>query len=438
MTARLAAMGDALPAVLLAVLPILFIPGLSDLFILPRAGLVVTGAALAAGCALVCGARNSLGPLRWPAVGVALAALAAFAFSASWPLSLMGAYTRYESLPVRLAYLGLFGGAAWLVVRPAWRRTAASAFIAAVSLAGLEAGWQQLSGFSGRPDGNLGNAGLLGALCAMALVLAAGRVRSGTGWLWGLAGLPLSLGLALSTSRSAWLGALAGLGALLALRLRGLWAAAASAALPLVLAAAFLGLLLTPLRQLNADPGPTRLFLWPDALRLVATRPLAGFGEDTLGLVFGRFLSGDYSPGVIFDRAHSAPLDLAAAQGLLGLLAAAWFWSVWWVGVWRQRAVEEVAALGGAWIACAVWALLNFDWAPVTGPLWLLAGLAWSAVRAGAAGAPAPALSPGLSWRPLAAAGLVLVGSAAGVLPLAADTLYYSGRPAAAALVDPL
>ena len=173
---------------------------------------------------------------------------------------------------------------------------------------------------------------------------------------------------------------------------------------------------------------------------MVAARPLVGYGEDALGLVFGRFLSGDYSPGVIFDRAHSAPLDLAATQGLLGLAAAGWFWSVWWLGVWRGRRLEEVASLGAAWVAYALWALLNFDWAPATGPLLLLAGIGWSAVRAEqvvrVSTAPPPAQPA--AWRSLVAVGLVVAGALVGTLPLAADALHYSGRPAAAAALDPL
>ena len=55
----------------------------------------------------------------------------------------------------------------------------------------------------------------------------------------------------------------------------------------LVLAAAVV--VLSPLRGLNQDTGDARLGVWRDSLRVVAARPLTGWGEDTMGLVFGRF-----------------------------------------------------------------------------------------------------------------------------------------------------
>ena len=56
---------------------------------------------------------------------------------------------------------------------------------------------------------------------------------------------------------------------------------------------------------------------------MVLARPLTGWGEDSTGLVFGQFLTGDWSPGITFDRVHSGPLDIAATQGLVGLAATA-------------------------------------------------------------------------------------------------------------------
>src|SRR6202171_3505502 len=98
------------PAVALA-LPPAFRPAAVDSFILPRASIVIAGACLGAGLALIVPSGTRLETLRWPLAAAAAAAVLAFAFSISWPLSLAGAYTRYESLPVRLAYIGLFAAA---------------------------------------------------------------------------------------------------------------------------------------------------------------------------------------------------------------------------------------------------------------------------------------------------------------------------------------
>src|SRR5205085_11129589 len=160
--------------------------------------------------------------------------------------------------------------------------------------------------------------------------------------------------------------------------------------------------LASPLRFLNQDTGAGRAGVWHDTLTMLAARPLTGWGEDSFGLVFGRFQTADWSPGESFDRAHSMPLDLAASQGLLGLGACSWFFLTVWRGLWRR---PEVGGLAGAMAAYLAWSLLNFDWAPATGPFWALAGAAWAAVPANPAPSQPSQANPGsprdpwISWR---------------------------------------
>jgi len=108
-------LGSYLPAAVALALPTVFLPAAEDSFILPRASIVIAGACLGAGLALIVPRVTRLETIRLPLAAAAGAALLAFAFSISWPLSFAGAYTRYESLPVRLGYLGLFASAAWLL-----------------------------------------------------------------------------------------------------------------------------------------------------------------------------------------------------------------------------------------------------------------------------------------------------------------------------------
>ena len=90
---------------------------------------------------------------------------------------------------------------------------------------------------------------------------------------------------------------------------------------------------------------------------MIEARPLTGWGEDTTGLVFGQFLSGDWAPQV--DRAHSGPLDVAATEGLLGLAALGWVLIIWLLGAWRQRFSPSVAPLAAACIGYSVWVAFN-------------------------------------------------------------------------------
>jgi O-antigen ligase len=439
-------LGVYLPAAVGLALPTLFIPTAEDSFILPRASTVIAGAGLGVGLALLAPGGPGLGRLRWPLMGAAGAAILAFVFSISWPLSFAGSYTRYESLPIRLGYLGLLAMAVWLLRERRPRDWVVTALVFGTAVACLEAIGQWAGHVSYRPDGNLGNANLLAALIAMAFPLAIARgLRGGRFVLaWWLGVAVMAGGLVATTSRSGGLGALAGCLALLVFSLRGKVAAAAAIVSSGAMAAALVLIVLSPLHALNDDPAQLRIHLWQDGLRMILARPLTGWGEDTTGLAFGHFLSGDWSPGVTFDRLHSGLLDLAATHGLLGLAAAGWLLLILFRGAWRSRFSGDVGALAAACIGYSVWVLFNFDWAPATGAFWLLAGTAWAGVRAAQVEQDSPATSlsssprgPGL-WRSSVAVAMALVAVALGVLPVVADVWYLQGRADLSVRVDPL
>jgi hypothetical protein len=433
-----------LPAAIALALPTVFLPAAEDSFILPRASIVIVGACLGAGLALIVPTGARLETLRWPLAAGAAAAILAFGFSVSWPVSFAGAYTRYESLPVRLAYLGLFAAAVWLLKDRRSRDLVVPAFVFGTSVASLEAIWQAAAHVPYRPDGNLGNANLLAALIAMAFPLAVFR-----GWrrgrfavVWWIAATAMAGGLVMTTSRSGGLGLLAGCLVMIVMAIPGRYAVGAAIAAGAVIVAALALIMVTPLHSLNDDPAALRIHLWQDAAHLIAARPLTGWGEDTTGLVFGRYLSGDWSPGVTFDRVHSGPLDTLATQGMIGLAALGWILLVVSRGAWRRRRSGDVCALAGACVAYTVWVVFNFDWAPATGAFWLLLGTLWSEIQgaenvqpiaASAERAPTPAV-----WRAALAVVAVLVAIGLGVLPVLADAWYLQGRVELSVRADPL
>jgi O-antigen ligase len=446
------------PVVLALAIPTLFLPNLVDAFILPRASLIIAGACLGTGIAILIANKPGLHTLRWPLIAACLAALLAFAFSVSWPLSLTGSYTRYESATTRLAYIGLLAVPVWLLRTELQRTLVVVAFVLGTTIASLEAVAQWWIHVPFRPDGNLGNANLLGALIAMALPLSiAGFVRlTWAAPLWLVASAAMVAGLVVSTSRGGALAALAGCLALGVFAARGRTAAFIGAGAIVVVALALAVIVYSPLRELNGDPGPTRQHLYPDAVRMIAARPLVGWGEDATGLVFGRFLTGDWSPGVTFDRAHSGLLDLGATQGLVGLAATGWVVVVVVGGLWRYRhrpqpddppapRLGTIGAIGSSLVAYTVWVAFNFDWAPATGAFWLLAGTGWSAVRAiqGDHAATAeevvvPRTFGVTALRGLGAVGLALVAIGMAAMPILGEAYYSEGRSDLAVLVDPL
>src|SRR6195256_5004218 len=107
--------------------------------VLGRLGVYLPAACRGVGGPLLAGGGPGLGKLRWPLIAAAGAAILAFAFSISWPLSFAGSYTRYESLPVRLGYLGLFAVAVWLLKDKRPRSWGVPAVVFGASVAGVEA-----------------------------------------------------------------------------------------------------------------------------------------------------------------------------------------------------------------------------------------------------------------------------------------------------------
>ena len=423
------------PAAVATALPVLFLPIAGDSYVLPRASLAVAGACLGLGLALVAGRYGDLGALKWPLVASAAAALLAFVFSISIPLSLAGSYARYESLPMRLSYLGLLVSAAWLVRDRMHREWLVAGFVFGTCVSCLEGVQQAAAQVAFRPDGNLGNANLLAALVAMAFPLALQRTlrRDAFVFAWGAAVVVLVAGWWVTTSRSGAVAMLAGALTLVVFSTRGRLALAAVAASASVIAIGMVGMLASPLRVLNNDPPDLRLHLWEDGLRMIAARPLTGWGEDTTGLAFGRFLSQDYASLVTFDRIHSGPLDIAATQGLIGLAALAWVLVVLGRAAWRGRVEPDVAALAAASVGYTVWVLFNFDWAPATGVFWLLAGTLWATVEQ-----PAEPARGAATVRAVVALALVIAAVVLAVLPVLADVWYLRGRSDLAVRVDPL
>ena len=328
----------------------------------------------------------------------------------------------------------------WLLRDDASRERVVAAFVMGTSVASLEAVQQLIGNAPFRPDGNTGNAGILAALIAMAVPLAVSRgLRGGMFQVaWWLGVVALAGGLYASTSRAGALGALAGCAALVVMRLRGRIAAVGAAIAGAVVASALLVIVLSPLRELNGDPGPARLHLWSDALAMLIARPLTGWGEDATGLALGRFLTGQWSgPNVTFDRVHNGVLDIAVTQGLIGLLVLTVVIAIVARGAWAHRFSGTVAPLAAACVGYSVWVFFNFDWAPATGAFWLLLGTCWSAVRAAEAPTQPEPRAAAPVRRTLGAVLVVVVAAALAALPVVAEAWYAQGRADLAVRVDP-
>ena len=138
--------------------------------------------------------------------------------------------------------------------------------------------------------------------------------------------------------------------------------------------------------------GAARLAIWQGTQKLIAQRPLLGYGPDSLGLVFPRV----YPPELVYyqgrgldvDRAHNVGLDWTVTLGVLGLFAGA---AVLFVvvksgrqtlaGIAREPAPDdrkrELLVIGAlaALVGNLAGTLVSFDSLPTLACAWLLAGV---------------------------------------------------------------
>ena len=378
------------------------------------AGLSVAAAIVAAAVAVDPGGLRPFTSLRWLLVGLATAVaalavatgdrprlprwfaaagLVVIASMAAAALLVGDAATAWLGHPQRhlgvLAWL-VFGAAATtgaaFAGRPADGRVLGRAVVVAAGITGLVSvadllGWSPLgvSFAGGRIGGLLGQPTTLGAFAVLLLPLAvtvpaAPRAR-----------VVLAAGLVVTVLGTQTRGALIGLVA------AGVVALAAVRPRPrpahaLWVVAGVVVLLATPAggRLLSVDSG--RIDEWRVAARVIGAHPLLGAGPEGYRLEVNGALDDAYverhGREVVIDRAHSAPLDVAASGGVLAGVAyvvlvagvAGATWRLQRDDPWSLPAMAGTGAVG-----CLVAGLVAFPTPEVDTVAWLFAGLAVTA-----------------------------------------------------------
>ncbi|MDY7103457.1 MAG: O-antigen ligase family protein, partial [Actinomycetota bacterium] len=188
----------------------------------------------------------------------------------------------------------------------------------------------------------------------------------------------------------------------------------------------------TPLAGRLADvaaPGGTgrgRVDEWSAAAGVIRDRPVVGVGPEGYRVAVTRHLDEGYASrngrGDVVDRAHSAPLDVAATAGLpaaagyvalVGLVARAA------IGLNRRRPGTLVAAVGAGTVGFFAAQLVLFPVPELDAVAWLAAGAVL------AAAGPTPGRGPEQRWPPVAAVaaavGLVVIAAVVGWRGVSAD-----------------
>jgi len=228
----------------------------------------------------------------------------------------------------------------------------------------------------------LGNWDFLGVYLATSLIIGAS-----IGGTWPFLGnLVLIAGMLFCRSRGAWL-ALGAVGFLWFLGfgdwiLRRWQARAVVVALVLVIASLSARFYIR--KQWQTDVRPP---IWRATVSMIATRPFLGHGLGTYVAVYPRYRLAEYflrpKATNVTDHAHNELLEIAAEQGLVGVSATLWLWTMAaWCGI---RAVRQSkgsgrhAVLGvlGAMLVFMLHGLVDVDlrFLPNQSLLWLLMGL---------------------------------------------------------------
>jgi hypothetical protein len=203
----------------------------------------------------------------------------------------------------------------------------------------------------------------------------------------------IGAGLVLTLSRSAWLGILLAAVVLAVGSRHTIRIGIAALSLGLLGVIVIVGLGLAGGQQVERqiqtramtvfDPGAwgPRPAIWRDSLRLIANRPILGYGPDNFGLVYPRFQATNIGRSQV-DMAHSEPLQVAATQGLVGLAAYLLVLATFVRAFWQGRHRTGALAIFAGWLAYQVTLQLNFSALAASLPFWIFAAAAMEACGA--------------------------------------------------------
>jgi O-antigen ligase len=450
-------------------LPLAFVPNFVDEFVLPKlllARFLVIILALALLVRwLAQGAVSWRGsPLDWPLIAFIASASLATLFAVNRNVALFGTYDRWEGLLTIIMYAFLF----WLTLQLlsgeedarglTWSLLLSGYLIGAAAILqsgfGLLGGGYFHEGANGpiRADVTLANPDFLGIFLAMLIPVSIAKLVSRrpalTRVLAGNLVIILTLGLMLTFTRAAWIGAVVGVIIVLSLRrgrlrVRPLVASVAAIVIAVGVLAAVASLQragqsglagslysrIVSIADLRAGTESLRLRTWIDALPLIASRPIFGYGPDTFGLVYPPYQTSN-SYQTLWDKPHEDALGVAATQGLLGVVAYLWILIAFIRAFWAGRYVRGAVALFGGWVAYELGTQVNFSYVPTSVPFWLFAAAAiitW----APKVDAQRVASFPRRTAIPVVIVGAILLASLtipAVLMPALADSKYYAAE----------
>lgn len=403
----------------LFLLPLAYLPNAYDRWVLPK---LVLGRLLIVALAVLLGLRAlrdgqlviKRSPVELPLQAFVASGVLSTLFAVNVNVAIFGTYSRYDGVLTLATYAVLFWLALQTIDGPddAWallRTLLVSAYVvAAVAIAQSVA--QSLAPNPGlvwadavrgsivRAYGSLGQWEVLGEFLVLAWPIAiweAAKARSTVGRALAINAVAvIGLALVLTFSRSAWAAALVATAVVLVAARPWICSRSLLVTLGVVVAigVGVVGLTLaggsdfenTLAQRANTVLHPAqwdvRPAIWRDSLRLIASRPIVGYGPDTFGMVFPMFDSVGYSQPI--DKAHAELLQIASTQGLIGVAAYLWLLAAFGLAFRHDRAHRETFALLAGLVAYEAMLQVNFTAIGSALPFWIFAAAAMHSFRA--------------------------------------------------------
>jgi len=344
-------------------------------------------------------------PLRYPIIFLIAVAAVSTLLSVDLFKSLLGEHRRYEGLLTLVGYAFLFVAAANYLQSKSAKNGVLKAWLLSCSLVSLYAlaqylgfdfrAWEETGFETSRSFSTMGNPVKLASYLAFSIPVFLSQLfinRDAKRYLFA-GGIVLStLALLTTGSRAGFIGLLFGVLAFVFFALRGAGLKRAmiflAAGLVLMATVVFFFTGFNPDRILHAGSLATRWEVWRITLKMIAQKPLWGYGLDSFRLVFPKFQSWDLirmEGRSIFDRPHNDLLQVGFSLGLLGLTAYLWlifafFWTSW--GKRREFGKGEsrwtTAGLLAGVLGYLVSIQFSFSSVATSSLLWIVMGLVLS------------------------------------------------------------
>ena len=331
----------------------------------------------------------SRNPLTYPIIAILISTIISTALSINPYISLVGTYKRYGGLISTIIYIILFFAVVEFVPRIKIKLFI-NTIIATAVIASMYAVFQYIGidiytwseSFNNRPYATFGHPAFFSAYVIMAICLILPHILDRKWYIYSIIGL-LIFAVFVSQSMSAFIGMIISSIYFLILYRKKISYKLIGLALMVIIGLSFIPN--SPIKRFTYDLSgykpsgsiATRIGIAMPTLDIIKDNLITGIGPDCLSIVFPRYYELRYNRPcpTNHDRPHNAVLKILLSQGIIGLLAWFYFFTVYFRMVFRNRCNILAIALSGGVIAYGIQNMFSLSSVPIIALFWTLIGL---------------------------------------------------------------